>query len=108
MNRYQDLASRTINKKLTLEEQTQHALHLMSAEVGEIHSLFQKVYQGHPLNDEHLMKECGDLLWGLAELCTSKGWNLQDIADMNIEKLKARYPEGFEVNRSLFREEGDI
>ena len=108
MNRYQELASRTINKKLSSEKQMEHSLHLLSAEVGEIHSLFQKELQGHPLNDEHLMKECGDVLWGLAELCTSKGWKLQDIADMNIEKLKARYPEGFEVNRSLNRAEGDI
>lgn len=107
-NEYQVLAARTINQKLTATEQMNHALHGMVGEIGEIHSLFQKTYQGHELDNEHLKKECGDLLWFIAEFCTSTGWNLEDIMQMNIDKLKARYPEGFEAEKSLNREEGDI
>lgn len=105
---YQKLAARTINRELTPNEKCLHALHLMAAECGEIHGLFQKSYQGHEFEGEHLMKEIGDLLWGMAELCEVFGWSLGDVAEMNIEKLKARYPAGFEAERSLHREKGDI
>ena len=101
---YQQFAARTINRKLTAEETQLHALHEMAGEVGEIHSLFQKVYQGHELDDEELQYEVGDLLWGIAELCTARGWQMGAVAWMNIEKLKKRYPEGFSVERSLHRE----
>ena len=109
MNEYQKLAARTINPVLTASEMEMHALHGMSGEIGEIHSMYQKQYQGHRLLDaEHLKKELGDLLWFVAEFCTSAGWTLEEIAQMNIDKLKARFPEGFEVDKSLNRAEGDI
>lgn len=68
----------------------------------------RKKYQGHPIEREHLKKELGDLLWFIAEYCTAFGWELDEVATLNIEKLKARYPEGFEVDKSLHRAEGDI
>ena len=48
------------------------------------------------------------MLWFIAEYCTSHGWDLDEIMQMNIDKLKKRYPEGFEVDRSLNRAEGDV
>jgi NTP pyrophosphatase (non-canonical NTP hydrolase) len=54
------------------------------------------------------MKELGDLLWFVAEYCTACDITLEDVAKANIEKLKARYPEGFETDKSLHRKEGDI
>lgn len=104
-NEYQLKAARTINKDLTHREMRNHALYEIAAEVGEIHSIFQKSYQGHSVNLDNLKKEIGDVLWGLAELCTSYGWALEDIAALNIEKLKARYPDGFSEECSLHREE---
>lgn len=101
---YQKLAARTINTNLTDEQILLHALHEMAGEVGEIHSLFQKVYQGHTLDDEDLCLEVGDLLWGIAELCTARGWDMGVVAERNILKLKRRYPEGFSEERSLHRE----
>lgn len=105
---YQKLASRTINKELNKAMQEIHALHGMVGEIGEIHSLYQKVYQGHDVTYEHLKKELGDLMWFIAEYCTALDWNLDEIMEMNIEKLKARFPDGFEVNKSIHRKEGDI
>lgn len=102
-NEYQKLAARTINKGLTFEEQKIHALHGM---VGEIHSIYQKMYQGHVFEVDHVKKEFGDLLWFIAEYCTAKGWSLDDIMRMNIDKLKERYPEGFDAGKSLYRAEG--
>lgn len=107
-NEYQRLAARTIDKKMDNESVMYHALHGMVGEIGEIHSIFQKVYQGHDMDDEHLKKECGDLLWFIAEFCTAREWTLESVMEMNIEKLKKRYPEGFSAERSLHRQEGDV
>lgn len=114
MNEYQVLAARTINPKLNAAEMLLHALHGMTAELGEIHGIYQKKYQGHQVDDAHLKKELGDLLWFIAEFCTTNqhcfggDWSLENIATMNIEKLKARYPEGFDAEHSLHRKAGDI
>ena len=107
-NEYQALAARTIDKNLTPKGQLMHSLHGLSSEVGEIHSIFQKQYQGHKVDETHLKSEAGDLLWFLAELCTAHGWELEEVAQGNIDKLIARYPNGFEAERSLHRAEGDI
>lgn len=107
-NDYQILAARTINNELAIYEKVNHAVFGMNSEAGEIAGLFQKVYQGHKIELEHLKKEVGDLLWFIAELCTAYGWELEEVMQMNIDKLKARFPEGFEVDKSLNRKEGDI
>lgn len=104
-NEYQKLAARTINQGLTFEEQKIHALYGM---VGEINSIYQKMYQGHVFEVDHVKKEFGYLLWFIAEYCTAKGWSLDDIMRMNIDKLKERYPEGFDAGKSFHRAEGDI
>lgn len=105
---YQELAARTIVPNLNGEEMEAHALHGMTGEIGEIHSIYQKIYQGHDCDEQHLMKELGDLLWFVAEYCTAKDWSLSDICELNINKLRQRYPEGFETEKSLHRKEGDI
>lgn len=106
---YQEKAARTINKELTLKGQRNHALHGMVGEIGEIHSLYQKVYQGHGEPDrEHVLKEVGDLIWFIAEFLTSQGFSLDDCMQTNIDKLRKRYPEGFDAQHSLNRAEGDI
>ena len=107
-NEYQKLAERTINKELNNRQLEMHALHGMVSEVGELHGLYQKVYQGHQLDEDHAKKELGDLLWFVAEYCTACGWDIENIMQLNIDKLKARFPEGFEVDKSLHRKEGDI
>lgn len=39
---------------------------------------------------EELMKEAGDILWQLSGLCTVMGWNLDDVAQQNLDKLSSR------------------
>lgn len=106
-NEYQKLAYRTVSCDDTIAMEF-HALHGMVGEIGELHSLYQKSYQGHEFDETHAKKELGDLLWFIAEYCSSQGWEMDEIAQMNIEKLKARFPEGFSAERSLNRAEGDI
>lgn len=107
-NEYQKLAARTISDDLVGIQKEYHALHGMVGEIGELHSIYQKGYQGHDVEEEHIKKELGDLLWFIAEYCTVYGWELEDVMQMNIDKLKARYPEGFSTENSLHRKVGDI
>ena len=108
LNEYQEKASRTINQKNNDIELQRHALFGLASEVGELHGLYQKIYQGHGLNLIHVKKELGDILWFIAEFCTASGWKLDDIAKLNIEKLKARYPDGFREVESIHRDMYDI
>ena len=108
LSRYQKLAARTMNPELDGSDTLQHALYTLAAETGEIHGLFQKEKQGHELEREHLIKEIGDAMWALAELCTVCDLDMSSVAETNIEKLEARYPNGFEPERSLHRADGDI
>ena len=107
-NEYQKLAERTISNTMNKIQKERHALHGMVGEIGELHSLYQKAYQGHDFDFEHAKKELGDLLWFIAEYCTVCDWKLDDVMQLNIDKLKARYPEGFDSEKSLHRKEGDI
>ena len=105
LREYQELARRTQNFELTNKERMLHALHGISAETGEIHGFFQKIYQGHEFSVDELKKEIGDLEWFVSELCDCMGFELEDVCRGNIEKLKKRYPEGFEAERSVNRDE---
>lgn len=102
---YQGLAARTINRDLNYQQLMQHALYGLCSEVGEIHGLFQKRYQGHDYKTDDLRKEIGDVAWMIAELCTANGWNMEGVLQENIDKLKRRYPDGFSAERSLNRTE---
>lgn len=108
LNEYQRLASRTIPESMSKEDMKNHALHGLSAEVGEIHGLYQKVYQGHEIERKRIIGEGGDLLWFVAELFTAYDISLEEVGFSNIYKLWERYPNGFEAERSLHRKEGDV
>ena len=108
LREYQKLASRTMREDMTREDTISHALSGMVSELGELFALYQKKYQGHVFDEEHAAVELGDLLWFIAEYCTAMRWNLGDVALININKLRARYPEGFDANRSLHRKADDI
>ncbi len=81
----------------------------LSGEVGEFNDMVKKwIFHEKPLDINHAKKEAGDILWYLAMLCESFGWSLDEIMQMNVDKLKARYPEGFDVERANHREDGDV
>ncbi len=81
----------------------------LSGEVGEFNDMVKKwVFHETPLDIEHAKKEAGDICWYLAMLCESFGWNLDEIMQMNVDKLKIRYPEGFDCEKSIHRAEGDV
>ena len=81
----------------------------LSSEVGEFNDMIKKwIFHEKPLDIDHAKKEAGDICWYLAMLCESFGWSLDEIMQMNVDKLKSRYPEGFDVERANHREEGDV
>lgn len=81
----------------------------LSGEVGELNDMIKKwVFHEKELDIDHAKKEIGDILWYVAMMCESFGWNFDEIMQMNIDKLKARYPEGFDVELANNRKEGDI
>jgi NTP pyrophosphatase (non-canonical NTP hydrolase) len=85
----------------------------MCAEAGEFTEVVKKmVFQGKPVNDEnmfHLKRELGDIMWYVAQACMGLGVSLDEIIEMNVDKLKARYPGGeFDVHYSENRQEGDV
>ncbi len=81
----------------------------LNGEAGECIDLVKKhLFQGKRLDKEHLAKELGDVAWYLAVTAQSIGYGLDEIFKMNIKKLEARYPNGFEVQKSEHRKEGDI
>ena len=81
----------------------------LSGEVGEFNDMLKKwVFHEKELDVVHAKKELGDIMWYVAMMCHSFGWELDEILQMNIDKLKARYPQGFDVALSNNRKEGDI
>ena len=85
----------------------------MMAESGEFAEVVKKkVFQNDTqfTNDEvfHMKRELGDVLWYWVQGCIALGFTPDEVMDENIYKLEKRYPNGFEVSRSEFREANDI
>jgi len=82
------------------------------AEGGEFTEVVKKcVFQGKPMDEHtmyHLKRELGDIMWYIAQGCIALEVPLEDIIWMNIEKLEARYPNGFDQFRSENRQDGDV
>ena len=83
------------------------------AEGGEFTEVVKKiVFQGKPVNKEnifHMKRELGDICWYLAQACMALDTSFDEVIEMNVDKLKARYPGGeFDVHYSENRKEGDL
>lgn len=109
INEYQKLAMRTSNKNLTTVEHITNGALGLAGESGEVADLVKKwTMQGHIIDSEHLKKELGDICWYIAETATAIGCSMEEIMQMNIDKLRERYPDGFDPEKSQHRAEGDI
>ena len=103
-NEYQRLAMTTLNPDLTKKEMLINAVMGLCGESGEtIDHVKKHLFQGHELDREVLKKELGDIAWYLAEAATALDLELEEILMGNIEKLRKRYPEGFDSQRSIHR-----
>lgn len=115
-NEYQKEALRTEPSMITDEgDETHFLLRLIhgalgvAGEAGEVADIVKKdIFHGHDLDKEHLAKELGDVCWYLAVTADVIGYDFETILKMNIEKLRARYPDGFSSERSINRDPNDI
>ena len=85
----------------------------LTAESGEFTEIVKKILlQGKPFNKDnvfHMKRELGDICWYLAQACMALDTTFDEIIEMNVDKLKARYPGGeFDVHKSENRREGDL
>ena len=116
LNEYERRAMRTDPPHVSDMEGLVNAALGMCGEAGEFADLLKKIrYHGHAMDKEHLLKECGDVLWYTAQAAYYIGQIYRDptitlgtVGEMNILKLEARYPNGFDPEKSMHRAEGDI
>ena len=97
LNEYQNLALRTMKKFDLRREQEINGLLGLAGETGEVCDMLKKHYVlgGGELNKDALVKELGDVLWYVAELCDAFDFTLEDVAKRNIQKLMARHGDEF-------------
>ena len=109
INEYQELAMTTLNPELNKKDVLINSVMGLCGESGEAIDIVKKwLAHGHELDREHLIKELGDVAWYLAEAATALDVQLEEVLQANIDKLKKRYPDGFETKRSLTRLQGDL
>ena len=107
-NEYQRLALTTLNPDLHGMDLLLNGVMGLCGESGEVIDLVKKhLAQGHTLDREKLALELGDVAWYLAETARAIGYDLDTVLQMNVDKLKARYPDGFAAARSRNRAQED-
>lgn len=110
INDYQKAALRTEKGSMAdVNPRLVNGLMGLCSEAGEaLDELKKHMFQDHWLDKTHIAKELGDVAWYLAVSADALGYTLEEIFQMNVDKLLARYPNGFEAERSVNRKEGDI
>ena len=104
-NEYQKLAMRTAIGK-SEQNMILNGVMGLCGEAGECIDIVKKhMFQGHELDRQKLIDEASDCLWYLAEIASGLETSLEEIAYHNIEKLKKRYPDGFDADKSVNRPE---
>ena len=108
-NEYQVEALRTASGMNRVFPMELNGVMGLAGESGECVDLMKKhLFQGHILDKEHLAKELGDVAWYLAVTAHAIGYDLETILQMNVDKLRKRYPDGFDAGRSQYRAAGDV
>ena len=106
INEYQSLAMTTLNPELNEKDVLINGVMGLCGESGEAIDIVKKwLAQGHELDREKLIKEIGDVAWYIAEIAHALGVTLEEVLQKNIDKLKARYPDGFKAADSLNRKD---
>ena len=105
INNYQKEAARTC---ANIDGAIMDDLHMilgMQTEAAEIADVYKEcIAYKKPLDFVNIKEEVGDLMWYIANMCNMNGWDLRDIMQTNIDKLKARYPEKFTEEHAINRD----
>lgn len=109
-NEYQKLANRTLIDKPDFEITDKQVMILwacfgLGGEAGEVQDHIKKgIFHQQGIDREKVKNELGDVMWYIAALCRELDITLEEVMNHNVEKLKARYPDGYSAERSTFRE----
>jgi len=105
MNEYQKAAERT-SGDLTPFQKVRNGCYGLNGEAGECIDILKKhEFQGHAFDRDKMIDELGDVLWYIAQTATGLAVTLDDVAQHNVDKLRKRYPDGFDSERSVHRSE---
>lgn len=103
---YQDKAGRTRNVRIGSHAEAINYSLGMVCEAGEVGDLLKKwAFHHHEFDRDEVIKEIGDTMWYMANLCTVFDISMEEVANKNIAKLKKRYPQGFTTDDSINRKE---
>lgn len=109
VNEYQKAAMATLNPALDKKDVLINSVMGLCGESGEAIDIVKKwLMQGHELDREHLVRELGDVAWCLAEAATALDVPLEAVFQGNLDKLRQRFPNGFDTGASVKRKEGDL
>ena len=109
VNEYQEAAMATLNPALDKKDVLINSVMGLCGESGEAIDIVKKwLMQGHELDKDHLIKELGDVAWYLAEAATALDVPLETVLQGNLNKLRQRFPNGFDTDASVHRKEDDI
>lgn len=103
---YQRAAMRTAGEYKSKYDMLRNAVYGLNGEAGEVIDILKKhEFQGHELDTEHVIEEISDCLWYAALACEALDVSLDSVMELNIYKLKKRYPDGFDAERSVHRDD---
>jgi len=110
LNEYQDSCKATAKKDFATRNEEIMTWGLgVTGEAGDIASCIKKTFVHNKDVKEGIKENIGDMMWYTAMICNFFGWSLQDILNENLNKLKARFPDGFNynsVNREMIKWSG--
>ncbi len=90
---YQKQALRTA-KRVERGWDLNHAALGLTGEAGEFADAIKKhIIYSQPLDNANCIEELGDILWYCALAAEALGVDLDEVAALNISKLKLRYPD---------------
>lgn len=109
VNEYQKAAMATLNPALDKKDVLINSVMGLCGESGEAIDIVKKwLMQGQELDKEHLVRELGDVAWYLAEAATALDIPLEAVFQGNLDKLRQRFPNGFDTGASVNRKENDL
>ena len=109
VNEYQKAAMATLDPALDKKDVLINGVMGLCGESGEAIDIVKKwLMQGHEPDKEHLVWEFGDVAWYLAEAATALDVPLEAAFQGNLDKLRRRFPNGFDTGASVNRKEGDL
>ena len=109
VNEYQKAAMATLNPALDKKDVLINSVMGLCGESGEAIDIVKKwLMQGHELDREHLVRELGDVAWYRAEAATALDVPLEAVFQGYLDKLRQRFPNGFDTGASVNRKEGDL